>query len=246
MRNEWLDRSTAALKRPQHGMFIAGTDTDVGKTYIAAGIARACRAAGLQVGVYKPAASGTSRDQPESSDAFRLWDAAGRPGRLEQVCPQEFAAPLAPHLAAQAEGRAVDERQLIAGIEAWSDYEVVLVEGVGGLMSPISPDLYVADLVAAFQLPLLVVAQNRIGVVNQTLQTLITAASFCSGLIVCGIVLNDVSAAMDEASRECNADELAARCVPPLLAHVRWQGERDLAGVDWPGIIMRCGPTGRH
>jgi dethiobiotin synthetase len=227
----------AEIRRPPLGLFICGTDTDVGKTYVAAGIARACRSAGLRVGVYKPVASGTSADQPTSTDAFRLWDSAGRTGQLADVCPQQFRAPLAPHLAARLEGREVDERQLVQGIAMWSDCDLVLVEGVGGLMSPVSRDLYVADLAWAFRLPLLVVAPNRIGVINQTLQTLITAATFREGLPVRGIVLNDVSPDVDEASRALNAEELTARCLPPLLAQVRWQEADALGRVDWLAVM---------
>src|SRR5688572_7090297 len=93
------------------GLFITGTDTGVGKTYIGCLIARSLRAAGLSVGVYKPAASGCQRegDTLVSEDAVALWQAAGQPGELERVCPQRFAAPLAPHLAAREEGRSIDE-----------------------------------------------------------------------------------------------------------------------------------------
>ena len=97
------------------GLFITGTDTGVGKTYVAALIARALAAAGRRVGVYKPAASGCTRDSEElvSDDALALWDAAGRPGDLEHVCPQRFAVPLAPHLAA-AGGRKANRRAALA------------------------------------------------------------------------------------------------------------------------------------
>src|SRR3990172_4269791 len=99
------------------GLFITGTGTGVGKTYVAALIAQALRSAGKRVGVYKPIASGCEvRDgRLVSPDAIALWEAAGRPGTLEQVCPQIFAAPLAPHLAARAEGRRVDAGLLREG-----------------------------------------------------------------------------------------------------------------------------------
>ena len=142
---QWWETSSTRFRqhfpRPRTGLFVCGTDTDVGKTFVTAAIARACHQAGLRVGVYKPVASGVATEQVELSDAFCLWDAAGRPGRLADVCPQSFAAPLAPHLAARAEGRFVDEERLFTGISAWSDYELVLVEGVGGLMSPVSEEL---------------------------------------------------------------------------------------------------------
>src|SRR3954453_3700497 len=103
------------------GLFITGTGTGVGKTYVGALVARTLRDAGKRVGVYKPVASGCEvrGGKLVSPDAMALWQAAGQPGPLEQVCPQRFAAPLAPHLAARAEGRRVDPILLREGIEFW-------------------------------------------------------------------------------------------------------------------------------
>src|SRR4029079_563626 len=145
------------------GLFITGTGTGVGKTYVGALIARALRASGKRVGVYKPVASGCEVHGGKliSADAVVLWEAAGRPGSLEHVCPQTFRAPLAPHLAARAEGKRVDAKLLRAGLDFWrSTCDVVIVEGAGGLMSPISEYDYNADLAGDFGYPLLVVSAN--------------------------------------------------------------------------------------
>ncbi len=168
-----------------------------------------------------------------SPDAVALWEAAGRPGTLEQVCPQLFAAPLAPHLAARAEGRRVDPSIAREGIEFWrATSDIVIVEGAGGLMSPISDDDYNADLAAEFGFPLLVVAANVLGTINATLQTLITASTFRDGLPVVGVVLNSPSRTDDDPSVESNAEELARRCAVPLLATVEYGGGFDRT-VDW-------------
>jgi dethiobiotin synthetase len=217
------------------GLFITGTGTGVGKTYVAALVAAALRSAGRRVGVYKPVASGseTCAGRLRSADAVALWEAAGRPGTLEQVCPQCFAAPLAPHLAARAEGRRVDVELLSTGLEFWREqFEIVLVEGAGGLMSPVGDELYNAELAEEFGYPLVVVAANELGTINATLQTLITADVFREGLDVAGVVLNSPTAAADDASRDSNADELRRRCVAPLLAEVRHGSGFD-AEVDW-------------
>ncbi len=203
------------------GLFITGTDTNVGKTYVAARIAAELVAAGKRVGVYKPAASGCRGD--EKDDPCVLWQAAGRPGLLEHVCPQQFAAPLAPHLAARAAGTEIDAQLLRTGLDYWRQRsDIVLVEGIGGLMSPVSDDEYVADLADEFGFPLIVVAPNSLGVINQTLQTLITAATFRDGLPVAGIVLNDRGLMIggDDPSRSSNRAELEARCIPPILAEI--------------------------
>lgn len=224
------------------GLFITGTGTGVGKTYVAALITRALREVGVRVGVYKPVASGCHRQNGElvSTDAVALWDAAGRPGTLAAVCPQMFAAPLAPHLAARAEGRRVDVKLLRDGIETWRDQsEIVLVEGAGGLMSPISDEDYNADLAAEFGLPLLVVAANELGVINATLQTLITATTYRDGLDVVGIVLNSPTPRDGDMSIESNADEIARRCVSPLLAKVA-HGGRFQQEVDWMSVCANA------
>src|SRR5438477_8141213 len=120
------------------GLFVVGTDTAVGKTYVAARIAAALSGAGVKVGVYKPAASGCRRVGRAlvSDDAVALWEAAGCPGRLQAVCPQRFAAPLAPHLAARQERKRVDSKLLRSGLDYWRRRsDIVIVEGAGGLMS---------------------------------------------------------------------------------------------------------------
>ena len=217
------------------GLFITGTDTGVGKTYVAALVARALRKAGRRVGVYKPVASGCRCEDSRmvSADAVALWEAAGRPGELQHVSPQAFAAPLAPHLAARAESRTIDPDLLRSGIDYWCETsDIVLVEGAGGLMSPVSDDDYNADLAEEFGYPLVVVSANVLGTINATLQTLITAATFRDGLEIAGIVLNWPSPRPDDPSTDSNRDELARRCVAPVLAEVPHGGEFD-QDVDW-------------
>ncbi|MCH8922580.1 MAG: dethiobiotin synthase [Planctomycetes bacterium] len=209
---------------PPHGLFITGTDTEIGKTYVAVLIAKALVAAGQRVGVYKPAASGCvwERERLVSEDAVALWEAAGRPETLQMVCPQLFEAPLAPHLAAQAEGKELNAQLLRSGAERWAGKcDVLLVEGAGGLMSPLGEEEYNADLAFDLGYPLVVVAPNTLGVINQTLQTLITAATFRDGLDIAGVVLNDVVEREDDVSTASNRRELEKRCVPPVLAHVK-------------------------
>jgi dethiobiotin synthetase len=217
------------------GLFITGTGTGVGKTYVAALVAKSLHSVGKRVGVYKPVASGCElRDgKLQSPDAVALWEAAGRPGTHDRVCPQTFAAPLAPHLAARAEGRRVDEVLLRTGLEFWCEScDIVLVEGAGGLMSPVSDDDYNADLADEFGYPLVVVAANALGTINATLQTLIVADTFRDGLEIAGIVLNTPRLAASDPSVDSNADELVRRSAPPLLAEVKHGGGIDTE-VDW-------------
>jgi len=228
---------TGMTSKEVPGLFITGTDTGVGKTYVGALVARSLSAAGYRVGVYKPAASGCRRDGDTlvCDDALLLWESAGRPGPLERVCPQRFQAPLAPHLAARAEGRRLDPELLRRGLDYWSDRsEILLVEGAGGLMSPLGDEEYVADLACDFGFPLVVVARNALGTINQTLQTLIAASVHRGGLAVAGIVLNNPSPpSPDDPSIATNRRELAARTPVLILAEVAWRADEFDVQVDW-------------
>ncbi|WP_425616458.1 dethiobiotin synthase [Anatilimnocola sp. NA78] len=219
------------------GLFVAGTDTGVGKTYVAAKIAAALAETGWRVGVYKPAASGCRKSGKNlvSDDAVALWEAAGRPGKLSAVCPQRFSAPLAPHLAAKEERKEIDAARLRRGLQYWiKRSDVVVVEGAGGLMSPVGEEDYVADLARDFGFPLIVVAANRIGTINHTLQTLIAAQAFGSGLPVAGIVLNDVlPPGAGDPSVRFNRCELELRCVPPVLAQLGYLQPTFDRPIDW-------------
>lgn len=195
------------------GLFITGTDTDVGKTYVAARIVRALRATGQRVGVYKPAASGCRRDPATgalvSDDAVALWEAAGRLGELDRVSPQRFAAPLAPHLAARAEGRKLDARTLRDGLDNWRAHsDVIVVEGAGGLFSPLGDDLLNIQLASEFGYPLVIVAANRLGTIHGVLATVKAAQAYSPALPIAAIVLNDVTPNDGDLSRATNAAEL--------------------------------------
>ena len=236
------------MTRATPGLFIVGTNTEVGKTYIASLIIQALVHSGVRVGVYKPAASDCPLENGEhlSADAQQLWEAAGQPGSLEQVCPQRFVAPLAPHLAAQAEGRQVDAKLLRTGLNYWQDnYDFVVVEGIGGLMSPVSDEDYVADLAYEFGYPLLLIASNELGCINQTLQTLITAAAFEDGLPVVGTVLNNRRAIpTDDISQATNFDEITRCSGPPVLASVPYQGSLD-PDINWYELGAQFGSLNR-
>jgi dethiobiotin synthetase len=216
------------------GLFITGTDTDVGSL-----IARQLRAAGHRVGVYKPVASGCREEHGEivADDALALWQAAGSPGELQRVCPQRFLAPLAPHLAARAEGRQLDEALLLGGLDYWCERsDIVVVEGAGGLLSPLGDDLYVADLARECGFPLVIVARNTLGAINQTLQTLIAAATFRQGLPVAGVVLNSRDEQPHDLSRAGNRDEISRRALAPVLACVDHGGLGFVDDVDWLSV----------
>jgi dethiobiotin synthetase len=226
------------------GLFVTGTDTDVGKTAVAVAIVRRLvrdgLRSGLRVGVYKPVASGVPREGAAESDAARLWEAAGRPLSIEAVCPQVFAAAISPPQSSRAEGRRVDERLLRAGFEAWRDTsDIVVVEGAGGLFSPMGDTALNADLARDLDLPLVVVDAARLGAIGRTLA--VAEAAAARGLRVAAVVLSQVEpweegrndAASPQAIAWHSANDLAERLRPvpvTMLAHNAAAVEPDL---DW-------------
>jgi dethiobiotin synthetase len=174
---------------PPRGLFITGTDTDVGKTRVAVAIIAALARQGLRVGIAKPVASGCPDAAAPGGDPMALWEAAGRPRTPADVCPQAFAAPLAPRAAARLEGRDIDERLLRTAVESWQQTsDVVVVEGAGGLLSPLGSATLNADLARDLALPLVIVDRARLGLVGRTLATARAAAA--EGLVVAAVVVS--------------------------------------------------------
>lgn len=223
------------MERPRtRRLFFAGTDTDVGKTYVAALAAGEWLHLGRIVAVYKPVASGCEPvgEDRVSGDAMRLWDASGRRGDLNAVCPQRFVAPLAPQAAAIAEGRAVDERLLVDGLAAVIDgADVAVIEGAGGLLSPISQTLLNSDLAAKLDAELIIVAANRLGVIHQVLATVLAAKTL--GLPVLGIILNGVDDPPDP-SVQSNAQTIASFTQVPILAELGYGATQTT--IDWNNL----------
>lgn len=216
-------------------LFFAGTDTDVGKTHVASLAVAELRHSGRCVAVYKPVASGcVDRDGERiSGDAMSLWEAAGRRGDWQSVCPQRFLAPLAPPQAAAEEGRQVDETLLIQGFtNAVAESEIAIVEGAGGLLSPLSNRWLNSDLAARLGGDVVIVAANRLGVIHQVLATLAAAESL--GLSILGVVLN-TPAAVSDGSVASNAAALRRWTHVPLLAEVPYGGVA--TGIDWASLL---------
>jgi dethiobiotin synthetase len=195
------------------GLFVTGTDTGVGKTFVASALATALRARGRRVGVVKPVETGVVC---EPEDALALRAAAGDPAPLDDVCPYRLRAPLAPAVAARLEGVRIDVDHLVALIERRSrEVDVLLVEGAGGLLVPIAGRITWAELAARLALPLLIVAANRLGTVNHCALTARAAAT--AGLRVHGFVLSQPTPQTDE-SAATNADTIASLTGLPVLA----------------------------
>ncbi len=158
-------------------VFITGTGTDIGKTFVSAGLIRHLRAAGRQVEALKPVVSGFEPQALEISDPAQLLAALDRPktlAEIERIAPWRFGAPLSPHLAAQREGRAVDFKALVGfSREAITRArDVMLIEGVGGVMVPLDDRHTVLDWMTVLRIPVLLVAGSYLGTISHTLTAL--------------------------------------------------------------------------
>jgi dethiobiotin synthetase len=186
------------------GLFVTGTDTEVGKTVVAAAITAALHAAGEPVAAFKPVVTGID-EPPEPGkprDHVLLASCAGEPDP-DAVTPVRFGPAVSPHLAAQLADRPLDPQGLVAHARAAGANRTLIVEGVGGLLVPLTEDGWsIRDLAVALALPLIAVARPGLGTINHTLLTLEAARAV--GLRMAAVVLTPWPAAptmMQESNR---------------------------------------------
>jgi dethiobiotin synthetase len=213
---------------------ISGTDTGVGKTTLGSGLAFALQTRGLRVGVMKPVETGCVVGDAGlvAADAEALNAGSFANWPLELVCPYRYRAPLAPPAAAEADGAPPPDLEQIVGayrrIEANAD--VMIVEGAGGLMVPITWEKNYADLALLLDLELVLVIANRLGAINAALLTLDYAAR--RGLRIAGYALSDVEPGSSPAM-ETNSHSLARLSAVTRLGHTRHRAPLD------PTIVQR-------
>lgn len=214
---------SAIVARPR--FLISGTDTGVGKTTVACGLAAGFRRRGLRVGVMKPAETGCVQSAGELTalDAVALRDAAASNSAIDLICPYRYATPLAPAAAALVEGREPPDLGRIEAAYARlaQDNDVMLVEGAGGLAVPITWRQNYADLALALDLELIVVVANRLGCINATLLSMAYAAQ--RGLRIKGYILNDTETELSAAA-QTNAHSLECLLPGQCLGMIKYQG----------------------
>jgi dethiobiotin synthetase len=174
------------------GIFITGTDTGVGKTYIATGIAKTLRSEGIDVGVMKPAETGCRPrfGKLMPSDADALVRAAAVRDSLSLVNPYRFQAPVAPSVAAELERKRIDPEKILRSFRTLSHrHQFMIVEGAGGIMAPLARGYLFLDLAEVLGLPVVIIARPGLGTINHSLLTIEALRS--RGLTIAGVVIND-------------------------------------------------------
>jgi dethiobiotin synthetase len=178
---------------PQRGLFITGTDTGAGKTFVTAALAASLAASGESVVVRKPLLTGIAEASTPASPHDHELLAVASGGSPNEIAPIRFDPPVSPHLAAEQAGVELDVEGIAAStLEAATANDVLLVEGVGGLLVPISRQQSVADLAVALGLPVVIAARPGLGTINHCLLTV--EALRQRGLAVQGIVMGPWSA----------------------------------------------------
>lgn len=215
---------------PVRGVFVTGTDTEVGKTVVAAGIAKAIQAQGVNVGVMKPVATGGvkwsadetgghGKETRVSRDALFLLKATGLQDPLDLVNPVCLRHPLAPAVAARLEGRVIILRIIRHAFEKLRRlHDFIVVEGAGGLLVPISDDYFMVDMARDFGLPLLIVSRPTLGTINHTALTVACARQ--KGVNVAGVVINYATQARRGLAEKTNRNAIEEFAGIPVLGEV--------------------------
>jgi dethiobiotin synthetase len=201
--------------------FIAGTDTDVGKTLVAAGLLIAAKNSGLTTVALKPVAAGCEKTAAglRNADALLLQSVITESLVYEQINPIALEAAIAPHIAAQQEKRSLSADRLAGFCRgSLNQAQLTLIEGAGGWRVPLNPSETLADLAKILRLPIILVVGVRLGCINHALLTVEAIRN--DGLPLVGWVANCVDA--DMPVLEENIQSLAARIPAPCLGVIPW------------------------
>jgi dethiobiotin synthetase len=194
------------------GLFVTGTDTGAGKSVLAASICAALTARGEKVAAFKPVVTGLDEPAPDwPLDHVLLAGATGQ--RPEEVAPYRYGPPLSPHYAAELAGEAIEPARLLAAARA---HELVVCEGVGGFLVPLTPGYLVRDLAIDLALPIVIAARSGLGTINHSLLTVEAVRG--AGLRVAGVVMTPWSAEPEpiELSNRATVERLAGVPVSTL------------------------------
>lgn len=221
------------------GCFIVGTDTGVGKTVVGAALARSIRDRGYDVGVCKPIETGLPSRGHTDTDAYRLRTAAGADDPFDLVCPYRFPAPLAPLAAARLAGTAIRASVIRRAFARLAErHDIMIVEGAGGLLVPLTRNMDLLDVVCDIGLPVLVVGRAALGGVNHAMMTV--EALRARHVKVLALVLNLTTGGQPSKIRRTQQQStvrlLRERCPVPVIGPLRYEpGLRQ----SWAAVVAR-------
>ena len=195
-------------------LFIAGTDTDVGKTYITAGLAVVLRKMGVDVGVMKPFAAGSAQKKGYKSEDIEIISRAAHACDPENlVNPQFFPIPASPYTAWKKLKTKPKIPTVLSGFKKLSKlHDMLLVEGMGGIMTPILKDYYITNLIKEMKIPTVIVTRSKVGTVNHTVMTVKMCEKY--KIPIKGIIINNFEDGY--AVKDLTRDLESLTCVPVL------------------------------
>ena len=218
------------MQKNKTAYFVTGTDTDVGKTYIASALVRYFVQQGQTAVGMKPIAAGCEKINGElrNADVSALLEASNIVARLEDVNPYTFEPAIAPHIAAEQVGATVSLNKIKHAFDALqSQADVVIVEGAGGFRVPINRQETMADLAVKLNLPIILVVGIRLGCINHALMT--AGSIRAAGLNLVGWVANRIDPNMP--ALEENVETLKAMIKAPCIADVNWGAVPKFSGI---------------
>ena len=212
------------------GIFVTGTDTEIGKTAITAGLAAVLKRRGINAGVMKPISAGGR------ADAKLLRRAARSDQPLDTINPIYLRDPLSPNIAARREEKILDLAPVFDASNHLSKiHDYLLVEGVGGLLVPITDDFLVADLAARLDLPLLIVARAALGTINHTLLTI--EAARARGLQINSVIYNTLSPRGPDVSAQMSPEVVTRISGVPSSGTIPYDPDVDVDAICLGGMV---------
>ncbi|MGR3309878.1 MAG: dethiobiotin synthase [Candidatus Brocadiales bacterium] len=211
------------------GFFVTGTDTGVGKTVIAGGLAAMLKSQGLDVGVMKPVATGGKEIDGRiiSEDAAFLMNMIDCQDPYDLVNPVCLAPALAPTVAARLSNKVIDMETVWKSFEMLrTKHEFMIIEGVGGLLVPLSENFYVADMAKRMNLPIIIVSRSGLGAINHTLLTISCARN--KGLKIEGIIINNPNETSAGVAEKTNPSEIENCSGISILGVIPYDKEIDV------------------
>ena len=213
------------LNKNLNGIFITGTDTGIGKTIVAGGIAAYLKQCSVNVGVMKPISSGGTEDAEFLKQIANLDD------HLSLINPIVLKKPLAPSVAAELEGTEIDFSSIEKAYNKLKyKYDLLVVEGVGGIAVPLYKDILVTHLIKQLDLPIIIVGHLGLGTINHTLLTVAFAKQ--ANLQILGIILNTTYHYLPGLPEQTNPDEIERITKIPVIGILPYKEEIDLLNPD--------------
>ncbi|WP_027339057.1 dethiobiotin synthase [Halonatronum saccharophilum] len=212
----------------RRGVFITGTDTDVGKTVVTTGLLAALRARGKDIGVMKPFQSGSiiKGDKMLAPDLEFVLDRVNLDDDYDLMNPIRLKEPLAPSVAAQIEGVKVEvDKVTKAYEELLKNRESLIVEGAGGLMVPLAQNFLIPDLIKLLNLPIIIVARPNLGTINHTVLTIEVARSL--GIEVLGVIINGLKEDEQGLAEKTNPEVIEKWTGIPVLGIIPYLDDLD-------------------